>query len=196
MINYLSGIVSNIESQVITIKNCGFGFLVLVPNETIYAINQEVNLEIYFYWSQENGPQFFGFESKSQRDIFSLLISCSGVGPKLALLILSQMSPSDFLNAIVFADVKALSSINGIGSKKAEMLIMQLKDKVDKISYSKDKDVAITKLKEVSDVLTSLNYSKPEISIALDSIKKDPNFSNFTFDELLRKSLSTLVKKY
>ena len=170
--------------------------MVSVPNETIYAINQEVNLEIYFYWSQENGPQFFGFESKSQRDIFSLLISCSGVGPKLALLILSQMSPSDFLNAIVFADVKALSSINGIGSKKAEMLIMQLKDKVDKISYSKDKDVAITKLKEVSDVLTSLNYSKPEISIALDSIKKDPNFSNFTFDELLRKSLSTLVKKY
>lgn len=197
MLSHISGIVKEIGMhQSIVIKCSDIGFQVSVPDEKIFSINQEIELHIYFHWNQENGPQLFGFLSKFSREVFSLIISCSGIGPKIALAVLSQMKPEDFCRAIAFSDIKTLSSVNGIGQKKAELMIMYLKDKVSKIIVTADLSERsdILKIKELSDVLTSLGYKKPEISGTLDLIKNEKNISDLSFDELLRKSLSYLSK--
>lgn len=197
MLNFIHGIIQDISSsQSIAVKAGTLGFMVSVPDERIFSLNQEVELYIYFYWHQENGPQLFGFLNKFTRDVFCLIISCSGIGPKLALSILAQMKGEDFCRAVLFADVKTLSSISGIGQKKAELIIMHLKDKVNKLTILDDlsDQSDIVKIKELSDVLVSLGYKKPEISHALDLIKKEKNVTEISFDELLRKSLVHLSK--
>jgi len=204
MISHISGVIKNIEPQIITIENSGFCFLVSVPRESVYTVNQEVNLNIHFYWNQETGPQFFGFQSKLDKDMFIMLINCSGIGCKLSLSILSQIDTITFINAISSQDRQILSSISGLGAKKIDMLILQLKSKIDKIILNNSYDINnlkhcqsnFLKFKEVCAVLTSLNYSKQEISGALDLIKVDANLDSFTFDQILKKTLSHLVKKY
>lgn len=200
MINYISGIVKDTEPQLIVLDKFGFNFLISVPNEAFYCINQETSLNIYFHWNQETGPQLFGFQSKLERDLFSLIISCSGIGPKLGLSILAQISAIDFINSIIIEDKNILNNINGLGSKKIDLLILQLKNKVNKLSLvnidNKENKVIFSRIKEVTDVLSSLNYSKQEISVTLDFLKSDKDFSFLTFDQLLKKALSNLVKKY
>lgn len=197
MINYISGIVKDIEPQLIVLDKFGFNFLISVPNEAFYCINQETSLNIYFHWNQETGPQLFGFQSKLERDLFILIISCSGIGPKLGLSILAQISAIDFINSIIIEDKNILNSINGLGSKKIDLLILQLKNKVNKLSLINiDNKVLFSRIKELTDVLSSLNYSKQEISVTLDFLKSDKDFGLLTFDQLLKKALSNLVKKY
>lgn len=196
MLNLVRGYVKEINCQSITLQCNGLGLSIAVPNENFFILNQEIELYIYFHWHQENGPQLFGFLSKFSKEVFSLIISCSGIGPKIGLSILSQVKPEDFCRAIVFADSKALSAINGIGQKKAELMIMYLKDKINKILPLDNKadQSDIIKIKELSDVLDSLGYKKPEISNALNLVKNEKNFNDASFDELLRKSLVYLSK--
>ena len=109
--------------------------------------------------------------------------------------ILSQIEPAIFISAIKDENTKILSSINGIGLKKAEQLIFHLKDKVSDL-----KNLAIinkslsTYFDEISQVLASLSYSKSEITAAFNYLNKNSEEQNFNFDELLRKSLSFLSK--
>lgn len=197
MLSLISGIVEEIGLHQSIIVNCSnLGLSVFVPDEKIFTLNQHVKMYIYFHWNQENGPQLFGFLSKFSKEVFGLIISCSGIGPKIALSILAQIKPEDFCRAIAFADTKALSSISGIGQKKAELMIMFLKDKINKITCIADSsdNSDIVKIKELSDVLISLGYKKPEISSTIDVIKNEKNISELSFDELLRKSLVYLSK--
>jgi len=196
MLSFISGTIQEIGTQSIVVKCAGLGLTVSVPNEKLFCLNQEIELYIYFHWNQENGPQLFGFLSKFTKEVFSLIISCSGIGPKIGLSILAQIKPEDFCRAILFSDIKALNEINGIGQKKAELMIMYLKDKVAKLAVVADlSDKSdIVKIKELSDVLVSLGYKKPEISSILDLIKNEKNVSDLSFDELLRKSLLYLSK--
>jgi len=197
MLSLINGTIQEIGlNQLITVKCAGLGLSVYVPDEKIFSLHQEVELHIYFHWNQENGPQLFGFLSKFSKEIFALIISCSGIGPKMGLCILSQMKPDEFCRAILFADAKTLSSVNGIGQKKAELIIMHLKDKVSKMTLisSQPGNSDVVKIKELSDVLVSLGYKKPEITTTLDLIKNEKRVSDLTFDELLRKSLSYLSK--
>jgi len=197
MLSLISGTIQEIGlHQLITVKCAGLGLSVSVPDEKIFSLHQEIELCIYFHWNQENGPQLFGFLSKFSKDVFALIISCSGIGPKIALSILAQMKPDEFCRAIIFADIKSLSSISGIGQKKAELMIMHLKEKVSKITIESDHvgHSDVIKIKELSDVLVSLGYKKPEISSTLNLIKNEKSVSDLTFDELLRKSLLYLSK--
>lgn len=202
MINQITGQITHIneiQDKSIHIQVGPIGFAVFVPNETIYLVGQDISLEIYFYWNQENGPQLYGFESILEKQVFSLIISCSGIGPKIGLAALNQLSPEQIINYILSGDIKSLSKITGIGAKKAELIITQLKDKSFKLS-SKIPVMANNlghKLKLLSDILGSLNYTTSEVKIALDNIKKaGPDFSGpeTSIDDLLRKSLMFLVK--
>lgn len=199
MITLLHGIIRHTAAQLITLDVSSIGFAVGVPDERIYSVGDTATLEIYFHWNAENGPQLFGFTSEIARTTFSLILSVSGLGPKIGLAVLSSLTPEQFLQAIALADIKALSSVSGIGSKKAELIIMQLRDKAAKItsavSSSSQEGITLTKIKEVSDALSSLNYSRAEITRALDHIKKNFQLQEISFDELLRKSLSFLSKR-
>jgi holliday junction DNA helicase RuvA len=164
----------------------------------MYTLNKETELHVYFHWNQDNGPQLYGFTSESAKAAFMLVISVSGLGPKIGLVLLNTLTPEQLLQALAFGDTKALSSVSGIGPKKAELMIMQLKEKASKLAplaTTGTEGVVFVKVKEVSEALVSLNYSRPEISSALDFLKTTASFETASFDELLRKALAFLAKR-
>lgn len=198
MISFLNGIVKSLDNQRIILDVNGVGYSVTVPDEKFFSQGQKIELEIYYYFNQEHGPQLFGFTSHLERQVFSLILSCSGLGPKIGLSILVHMKPEMFLQSIVLDDKQTLSKVSGIGAKKAELMIMQLKDKVSKISidlFQNKGDALIVKIREVSDALSSLNYSRNEILAALDYVKNNFNIDKLSFDEMLRKSLAYMSKR-
>ncbi len=201
MFDYIKGTISEINDQSVTISigNIGIGVNLFVPNAQTILKNKELFFYTYMHWNQENGPTLYGFSTENERKIFLLVISCSGIGPKIGLTLVSQMQPSEFLKAIHEQDVKTLSSINGIGPKKAEQIIVSLKHKVaDMLKegsiIDQENSILFKNLKNISEALNSLSYSRSEINSALDYIKNN-NKNEISFDQMLRQALSYLSKR-
>ncbi|MBI2775607.1 Holliday junction branch migration protein RuvA [Candidatus Dependentiae bacterium] len=197
MINFLRGMVRSIEENVVTLEVQGVGFELMSPSAASLSINQEAEMHCYMHWSAENGPSFFGFTSLQERQVFLLILKCQGIGPKIAITILEQMSPGPFLQAILNGSLDALTALHGIGTKKAEQLIMQLRSPAEKLlssgKISADHISGGLQWKELADALQSLNYSRQEISQVLAALRQQA--PGDSFDQLLRKSLSLLSKQ-
>lgn len=198
MISTISGVVSaQDQGQIeVQLKSLGLGFILAVPNAGKYLLNQELVLFTYLHWNQETGPQLFGFEEQAQRRLFIAMLGCSGIGPKLALAVLEQLGVTGFIGAVAQQDFKLLSTVSGIGSKKAEHIVVQLKHKIDKLMEHKEFVVngGYAHITEVRSVLLSLKYSQAEIVRALDYIKQTSTEVSDTFDVALRRALSFLAK--
>jgi len=198
MISAINGLIVSIElGQIeIKIKSLDLNFNLFVPNASKFTINSEIILLTYMHWNQEQGPTLFGFEDKAQRRLFVAMINCSGVGPKMALAILEQLGMHDFVNAVRQQDLKLLSTVSGIGAKKAEQIIVQLKHKIDKLSEQPEfATLAGTEhISEIRSVLASLNYSTGEVARAIDYVKQGALEKSETFDIVLRRALSFLSK--
>ncbi len=211
MIAYLKGKLKFSHQNSLVIEVSGLGFQVQVPDEKYFDIGKEVELNISMVWNQETGPALFGFKTGTEKSIFDLVLSCSGCGPKIGLAVLNTMNPTMFLSAIACADVKSLSKVNGIGAKKAESMILQLKDKITKFELyetsgssgdnlaGKTEDTAglkhFEKLKDVNQALESLGYSRFEINNAMGQVKNSLDISVAKFDEILRRALMCLARK-
>jgi Holliday junction DNA helicase RuvA len=197
MIHAISGILKNSIDNLLIIDVSGIGYGVQVPKPQLFQVDQKINLLIHTHFNSEQGPSLFGFQSILEKTIFLMIIDCSGVGPRLGMAILAQMSPQEFIEAIQSANEKALSSISGIGAKKAEHIIVHLKHKVAKLIDSGieiNTMPALEKRHEISQVLKSLNYSKMEIALAMSYInEKYPG--NIAFDQLMRHALAYLAKQ-
>jgi holliday junction DNA helicase RuvA len=196
MIQYLQGMILGYKDHVVTLGVHGVGFQVFVAEKSL-VVGQKTELHIHLQWHQEHGPMLYGFQTELEKSIFLLVISCSGIGPKIALAILSDMKPATFLKIIQTGDHKALSTVNGIGAKKAEQMIVQLRHKAAKLIESGVADINDAEFHDfnnISEVLTSLHYSRSEISQALQHIKESTEPSA-PFDQLLRKALSYLSKR-
>ena len=200
MFSSMTGAVTGLHQGMIILNVNGVGFQLFVPLSDIFQANQQVSLSVYMHWNAENGPSLFGFSSELEKETFLLIISCSGIGPKMALALLNQLSPSLFIKAIQEGDQKALSSVSGIGPKKAEQIIVQLRHKVEKLLdkgmvFEDGADnLRLEEWKNVTQVLQSLNYSKTEIETALAYVRKE-NQANGNFDFLIRQALSFLSKR-
>jgi len=195
MIDYVKGLITNLEPGFVTIEVAGMGMQLQVPEQVNWTINQQANIFCYMHWNQEQGPSLFGFETKADRRLFCMLISCSGIGPRLALTLMSQLSTQDLLNTIATGNVKGLSALHGIGPKKADMLIMQLRSKAmdllqEEPSVTADGNANV--IKQVMQVLETLHYSRSEISAALAQLQEQKE--NNSFDVLMRSALSYLAK--
>lgn len=129
MISYLTGTVTQVTQTSITLVVAGIGFDIIVPRPALYRADSMVSLSIFFHWNQDSGPQLYGFLNPSEKSLFSLVLSCAGCGPKIGLSVVASIEPVAFFGAIMQADSALLSSINGIGKKKAEQMIYLLKIK-------------------------------------------------------------------
>ena len=198
MISRLRGTVIEIDSHLLTIDVQGVGYEVVVVDGRLYTINQTVNIAIYYHWVEDKGPSLYGFDSQISKAVFTQILSCTGCGPKIGLAVLGHLTPQAFLQAISCADIKTLSRVNGIGTKKAELMIMQLKDKVTKIvpAHLAPEHTTLIKIKQLQGALTSLNYKQSEITGALDHLNNQADMNAVSFDELLRKALSYLSKHF
>ncbi|MFA6066529.1 MAG: Holliday junction branch migration protein RuvA [Candidatus Babeliaceae bacterium] len=194
MIAMLSGTVCDVYHQGVVLDVGGIGFALNVPQELAFTPGATAAFHVHMHWNQEQGPSLFGFTTLLEKKVFMQVISCSGIGPKIGLTLVANITPSQFVAAITMGDVSLLSSINGIGRKKAESIILQLKDSVNKLditAYGEQPEL-LKQLKSVTDALKSLGYSRNEIEFALEKIRKEPQES--TFDHLMRKVLGALAK--
>jgi len=197
MINLLIGTVRAIEDQTITLEVGGVGFEVMSPAAQSVNLEQKIELYCYMHWNAEQGPSLFGFSSKQDRSVFLLILKCQGIGPKIALSILDQINIGPFLQAILNGSIDTLTALNGIGTKKAEQIIMQLRGPAEKMvasgSINLDAQGGGLQWKELADALHSLNYSRQEISHVVSSLRAQGGADSF--DLLLRKSLSLLSRQ-
>ncbi len=201
MISFLKGMVKAQKNDTIVLQIGGFGLQVSVPENLIVLPGSDLELHTYMHWNQENGPSLFGFADSAQREFFCLLLSVSGIGPRMALALLSAFSVNVLVDALVSGNITLLSSVSGIGRKKAELLILSLKDKIQKIDLytgSADSQAAgslTAHMRDLTDALTSLGYSRQEILLAVDQLRSFEAVSGMSFDQLLRKALQVLAKK-
>ncbi len=198
MLYALAGIVTEYTSDAIVLESGSLSFEVGVPDLAQFPINKETKIYTYLHWNQESGPQLYGFASSFEKMVFTLILSCSGCGPKIALALLGELGAQRFLHAIHAADEAALTKVSGIGSKKAEQMIVHLKHKVAKLALSGALTANtgnLSALSTVNDALQSLNYSKPEIALAIKYVQEQGTFAQMPFDQLMRHALSFLAKK-
>ena len=133
MITFVEGKLAEALPTQVTVNVGGIGYLVLIPFSTydkLPSIGSEVHLLTQLV-VREDAHILYGFLTSSERDLFRLLVAhVSGVGPKIALAVLSGMSIGEFQNSVIRSDIAAISRINGIGKKTAERIVLELKDKV------------------------------------------------------------------
>ena len=197
MIEYVSGVVKSLDKGLLILEVGPFGLSLQVPTSIDLEVGKEAVVHMQLHWNQENGPSLYGFSASLEKKVFMLIISCSGMGPKVALAVLSDLGVEPFFEAIQTGDDKALSTVNGIGTKKAEQIAVQLKHKVAKLISSgvELKGATAIKWHEITQVLESLNYTRGEISAAMQYLSSEHVDKKIPFDGLIRHALSFLSKK-
>lgn len=198
MICSLSGVVKECNDNLLTIEVNGVGYSVQVPQPALFPVGQSAYVLVHMHWNQENGPALFGFAHNLERSVFLMITSCSGLGPKLAMAVLAQLGASEFLEVVQAANEDALSNVSGIGAKKAEQIIVQLKHKVAKLIESGaalGTSATLEKRHEISQVLKSLNYNPQEIRSAMNYVNEKYPQNSVAFDALLRHALAFLAKR-
>jgi len=191
MISFLVGIIEDKREGILELDVNGVGFEVNVSANTLGALPmQGNNVKIYTYMAvREDDISLYGFSSIEERELFFKLISVSGIGPKMAVGILSGMTLSDLTMAIVKSDTRILSKIKGLGKKTAERLCLELKDKLSILSLSEESvfenDYDEDALQMAVDTLISLGINKNDAyMLARSYATKDA-----TAEEIISKSL-------
>jgi Holliday junction DNA helicase RuvA len=173
----------------------GVGYLVAVPLSTFAALGDlhaEVTLLIHTH-VREDALALYGFLSAREKHFFELLLGASGVGPSLALKILSGMNVEELVPAIRTGDLARLTKIPGVGRKTAERMVVELKDKLEAVAIETDKPAPSSPAGVEADVksaLLNLGYDERTADAALDEAKREAGTSNF--EKLLRVALSAL----
>lgn len=183
MIAHLQGrLVEKIPTEVIIECN-GVGYQVNISLHTFSLLPDSENIKLYTYLQvKEDSHTLFGFVEKAERELFKLLLSVSGVGAGTARTMLSSLEPRQIINAIGSGDVATIQSIKGIGSKTAQRVILDLKDKVLKL-YD---------LEEVS--VSGYNTNKDEALSALEVLGFNRKLAEKAIDKIMRENPSATVE--
>jgi len=202
MIAHLNGILLSKSPQSVVVDTAGVGYHIFIPLSTFYQLPDEaetVSLHIYTH-VREDMLQLFGFRTVTEKEIFLLLISVSGIGPKLALNILSGIEIAELLSAIVSADSERISAIPGVGKKTSQRITLELKEKVSNIVEGIDvlpQERVQIRNKEIFDdalsALINLGYPSKPAKIALENVLRNDNEINL--DTLLKEALRNLASK-
>ena len=201
MYAYIEGIVEEVTEKYAVIDNQGIGYEIYMPSASLAKLVYHENIKIYTYYSStDNGTFLYGFLTKEEKRLFLLLISVSGVGPKGAMAILSVLTPEDLTYAIIGENVKAITAANGIGTKAAQKIIVELKDKLDlgatiesslaKGQAANDSSTGAMKNNVLSG-LTALGFSSSDAIKALNEVEIDEN----TTEETLLKAALLKLKR-
>lgn len=172
MISSLSGTVRHKELNNIVVDVLGVGYKVLVPTDVALETTPSQPIFLWTHLAvRETSLELFGFLDKETLDIFELLITISGIGPKTALGILNVATPSMLRQAVAGADTSYLTRVSGIGKKNAEKIVLELKDKLK----LRETDAAIDTRSEgdALEALVSLGYSERDAREALKKVPKD-----------------------
>ena len=202
MITYIKGRLEEVDTEQIVIDRGGIGYRIMVPASlTQRLLNVGTDIKIYTYMHvREDAIQLFGFLTKADLDMFKLLITVNGIGPRGALGVLSVLSASDLKFAILAGDAKTISSAPGIGKKTAEKTILELKDKVkledafeeklEEAEQKENEDGQQAVRQDATEALVALGYSQTDALKAIRSIEITPDMDA---EQLLKLSLKKLL---
>lgn len=197
MIAHLKGQLTFKSPEYTIVDVNGVGYQVFTPLSTYYALpgsGQTVSLKIHTR-VREDELKLFGFLTEEEQTIFQKLITINKVGPRLALGILSGMSPEDLLSAVMNNDAAKLSTIPGVGKKTAERLTMEMKDKLADMALANEHQPNAAPSQGFYDdalsALCNLGYKKPEAEKALKTIFNQ-NGKDASLEELIKESLNIL----
>ena len=200
MIARITGVLLESSLTEVVIDVHGIAYALTVPLSTVDklpALQQQVSLHTHLH-VREDALQLFGFFSREELNLFRILLNAvPGIGPKLALNVLSSLSIRDFCAAIASNDLKTLGKINGVGKKTAERMVVELRDKVGRFSSAGSTIPAESSLsKEAGDAvaaLETLGYKRDAAIKVVQKLRSDaPDGASPSASELIRKALSLL----
>lgn len=198
MIALLNGqLVQKTVSQVI-LDVGGVGYRLLIPLSTYYALPDEGNVLLQVHTHvREDALLLFGFHTEAEKDLFGLLLSVSGVGPKVALNILSHLPTAELRQALSQGNVKHLATVPGIGKKTAERLVLELREKIGRMEVpaTDSAQISETTVTDVQDdalsALVNLGYKENLSRKALDRLDLEPGTP---LEEILKQALKILMR--
>lgn len=191
MIGQLNGKLIEKNPTELLIECAGVGYEVKISLNTFSAIGNDESVRIHTRLIvREDAHILYGFASKEEREMFSHLISVSGIGPNTAMIMLSSLVPDEIAHAIQTEDVRTIQSIKGIGAKTAQRVIIDLKDKVLKMTFSAENMFSQnnTQRFDALTALVSLGFDKKAADKALDKIST----GNETVEQLIKEALKIL----
>lgn len=181
MITHLKGKLVEKNPTHLVIECAGIGYFVNISLHTFSKIGDSENIQLFTHLQvKEDSHTLFGFFEKSEREIFRLLLSVSGIGPSIARTMLSSLSPAQIRDAIALGDAPTLQGIKGIGTKTAQRAILDLKDKILKVYDIDELSVPSnnTNRDEALSALEVLGFVRKQAEKAVDKIVgQDPGLS-------------------
>lgn len=180
MIGYVRGVVTHLFKDACYVDVHGVGYRVYVPTTTRQLLVEGEESTLFTYLNvREDAMQLYGFSTEDEYELFILLISVSGIGPKVGLGILSGMTPEVFKLAILNGQVAQLTKLPGIGKKSADRLVLELKDKLAKMTTISVNTVAAVQpigitvggpAGEAIDGLVALGYAQNEVETIVERL--------------------------
>ncbi len=198
MIALLTGKIAYKSPDHVILDVHGVGYRVMIPFSTYYELPEEGEVTLHIHTSvREDAIHLYGFRTRLEKSFFQLLITVSGIGPKLARDILSNIQPTPLAQALMAGDLHKLSTIPGIGKKTAERLVLELKDKAGKLDVSilpqsESRGIPeVDVLDDVTSALLNLGYKEPQVRKALAGLDTSTGAG---VEEMLKQALKILMK--
>lgn len=197
MYEFLSGKIVRKEPTRLVLEVSGIGYECAIPLSTFHSLGrpgEEARILAHFL-VREDSHQLFGFKTEEERSIFRLLLSVTGIGPKLALAILSGIGTSELRKAIIDGSIPTLTAISGIGRKTAERLIVELREKILLLEPKSERMISPRTpveerlIEDSLQALISLGYRMPDARRALQKVLTEGSRDGFSVEDLIRASL-------
>lgn len=198
MYAYLNGKLAEKAATSVILDVNGVGYQIQIPLSTYEALpvlGQAVRLLTHFV-VREDVQALYGFYTEAERDLFKLLLSVTGIGPKMSLTILSGISLSQLRRAIVDGEIDTLKQISGVGKKTAERIIVELREKLVLQGDHHSQEAAVpgrkgdeALIEDSLEALVALGYRKQNAKAAIDKVLKDQKPEKISVEALIRASL-------
>ncbi len=197
MIGYIEGKIISKKPDKVILLTGGIGYEIFIPYITFKQLKEKGETDFLYIHTIHNDSAFnlYGFKTEEEKEFFKLLISISGIGPKVALTVLSRAKVEDLKVSIIKNDVSFLTSISGIGKKTAQKIVFELKEKLKQI-YGKDYEKVIKTerneiIKDVITALESLGWSRQNSLSVVNEIEIEKNDS---LEDIIKKCLQKLSR--
>ncbi len=196
MFEYFLGKVAEIDENKVVLEVNNIGYIVYMSLREISYLEKGKEYKIYIYRHlYENGEDLYGFIDRDSKKLFSSLVNVNGIGPKLAIKILSYLSPSDIVKAVITNNVEVFSSIKGVSEKNAERIVRELKNSVGKLGIKVDREDSI--FDDLVKALRGLGYNQNDILFAINSAKKqNPKLLSLNISDAIHLCLNVLRNRY
>ena len=195
MIDYIKGNITELNPTEVILECYGIGYRILISLQTYEGLNGKSDAKVYIHhYMREDEELYYGFATKDERELFRLLIGVSGIGASTSRMMLSSLTSDEIRNAILAEDLNKIKSIKGIGTKSAQRLILELKDKVVKgggsdnpVLFSPSPNPAAD---EATTALVMLGFTKANVSKAVSAVLKEK--PSASLEELIKLALKRL----